>query len=173
MPPGAIRRLGYARDPWHVFVAAGLPLQPVEQPAGDYIVNIRAATFAALRALASAQEDVIAEVAHLEESLGAEMRIVQWVRALKTHRLTIFFTVQPFGLQSRLWLEVANLRRAAATVVPLADRTYPDDAFLLVARVSLRDGIVTVNPRRSERAAAYLRNYTTPLQADIRALLTA
>jgi hypothetical protein len=173
LPLGATRRLEYALEPWHVFVAVGLPVQLEGQPADSSIERIRAATFAALRELAPAQEDVLAEVAHLEEALGAEMRIVQWVKTLATHRLTIFFTVRPFGQQSRLWLEVTDQRRGAATVLPLADLAFPEDAFLLVARVSMRDGIVTVNPRRSERATAYLRDYTTPLHADIRALLAA
>jgi hypothetical protein len=166
----AIVDTGWSGEPWLRYVAAGLPSNFNQRTAAERLTMLATRTFAAVRLLQPASEIAIAATERLIHERGADLRIHLMRYSSRALEIELSYTIAASGAvpASQAWIAVTDRRTGHTREALLADLQFFEDVFFLASRVTVKDRVITVHPRRSARARLYTSRYDVPfvLAAD-------
>jgi hypothetical protein len=126
---------------------------------------IKEATFKALKAIYSSDEEnlaIIEKVENLIHRFDTELSIHYKTKETNSYRIDISYQIKPNGGSSKA-IVVFNDKRKNFKGTVFFDLRFYEDIYSLIDTITLKDKHIILSPKKSFRAGVYNDQYKTPL----------
>lgn len=117
-------------------------------------------------------KEYLALIEETEQQLskyGSHLKIHYKTKETKSYCITIFYQINPNDNSSKGIVEYLDKKTARKSEIAFPLSFY-EDIYQLIDTISVKNGEITLKPKKSFRAAMYNARYKTPLEFNITAL---
>lgn len=167
LPVATVELTEFTREPWHRFVACGLPLDFNALTNEEKVDALTALTFKALHLLAPDATALLNSLIQAIRSEGEALRVKIKCKETKEFFVRVEQNVPARPRHAEVFVHVTNKIRQISTERKVAELRFYDDASSLVDRIVISGSQLTIHPRKSFRASLITTNYNVPIQLDL------
>jgi hypothetical protein len=133
---------------------------------------IRDVTFKVLKHMYATDAEKLKTIAKVEKLINrfdTEIKIHYKTKETNSYQIDISYQIKPNGGSSKAIVEYLDKKQNFKGQA-FFDLRFYDDIYPLVDTISVKEGVISLNPKRSFKAELYNERYKTPLQFPINQL---
>ena len=163
----------YGLEPWHRFVACGVPADFASWVVADKHQRIQEATLAVLAVLNPDGAPVLQAISDRLAAGGDRTRILRASKDTRAYRFEVWFDVPSPPERAHLYVVAYDNASGQRLEAPPIRLESHEDAFPLVSAITFSKDVLRLKARTSFRAQLYTRTYPDPIEIPLSAFVPA
>jgi hypothetical protein len=127
-------------------------------------------TFKSLAALCDNDDEklnILSSVKDEIKKFGTELEIEAKRKETKSYSVVVSYKVNPSGETSYGLIDYKNIKDGRSFKRKFIDLKSYSDIYPLIGSITIKEGKIILNPRKSFRANLYINTYTVPIEVEI------
>lgn len=162
-------------EKWFIYVDAGISPELFEVMDDDGKFNlIVTLTTKALELLCVRDHLNTSLVKQVEKEIliyKTELEILHKLKNTKNYQVTITYQINPKGNQSTVYVTYFDKNESTKSRKLLVQLKNYEDIFFLINDIIVKNGIITLKPRKSYKASFYINSYDIPLTMTLKEMI--
>ena len=162
---------------WHKYVDYGIDLENVRNYSPKEVENfVKSSTFKIVKFLClndPEKQKIIEDVEQEIYEKGIEIEIELKRKETKSYTVIISYKIAPINGESLGLINYIDKRSGKSFKEAFLKLQNYDDIYPLVDSISVKEGTIILQPRKSFKASIYIKRYKVPIEIDFLSKLVA